>query len=31
MGITDNEALQIIIVGINVLIFAIGFYSGQQR
>jgi len=31
MGLTDTESLQLIIVALNVLIFAIGFLSGQQR
>lgn len=31
MGITDSEALQLIIVALNVLAFALGFIGGQQR
>lgn len=31
MGITDSEALQLIILALNVVVFALGFIAGQQR
>lgn len=31
MGITDSEALQLIWLALNVIVFSLGFIGGQQR
>lgn len=31
MGVTDSEVLQMILLALNVIVFALGFIAGQQR